>query len=144
MATQEQIDYVLDYWDKSQPANFFKKMNEGNAGIGAVLRILYESPESVTSGYISEFMQVGTARTAVLLKKMSDKGLITKSGDIKDARRTIVSLTDDGRDTVRNMRDDLRSKISAVIDKLGMDKITEFLEISNEMKSVFSPPDIEF
>ena len=144
MATQEQIDYVLDYWDKSQPANFFKKMNEGNAGIGAVLRILYESPESVTSGYISEFMQVGTARTAVLLKKMSDKGLITKSGDIKDARRTIVSLTDDGRDTVRNMRDDLRSKISAVIDKLGMDTITEFLEISNEMKSVFSPPDIEF
>ena len=144
MATQEQIDYVLNYWDKSQPANFFKKMNEGNAGIGAVLRILYESPESVTSGYISEFMQVGTARTAVLLKKMSDKGLITKSGDIKDARRTIVSLTDDGRDTVRNMRDDLRSKISAVIDKLGMDKITEFLEISNEMKSVFSPPDIEF
>ena len=119
-------------------------MNEGNAGIGAVLRILYESPESVTAGYISEFMQVSTARTAVLLKKMSDKGLITKSGDIKDARRTIVSLTDDGRDTVRNMRDDLRSKIYAVIDKLGMDKITEFLEISSEMKSVFSPPDIEF
>ena len=145
MATIEQIEKIHSEMEKAQPVDFFKNINKTQAGIGAVLRILYDSKETVTAGDISEALDISTARVAVLLKKMTAKGLITKEQASDDARVTVVQLTEHGRDIVKIMRDDLFSQIGAIIDTVGEERLMEFIEIAKEIKVIVkAPPEIEF
>lgn len=145
MATIEQIEKIHSEMEKAQPVDFFKSINKTQAGIGAVLRMLYDSKETVTAGDISEALDISTARVAVLLKKMTAKGLITKEQASDDARVTVVQLTEHGRDIVKIMRDDLFSQIGAIIDTVGEERLMEFIEIAKEIKVIVkAPPEIEF
>lgn len=144
MAKQEQVELVMEHMRKIQPYKFYKALSEGNAGIGAVLRYLNEAHKDVTAGDISEFLHVSTARVAVILKKMVSQELITKETDKSDARITIVRLSQKGEEKVKQINDDIYSQIDIVIDKIGMDKMMKFIEISSEIRKVMTPPNIEF
>lgn len=140
MATDQQIEYVLRHLQTDHPSALFQRMRDTGAGLAAVLRILEEAPGEVTSGQISEAMQVSTARVAVLLKKMAARGLIAKYADPRDARVTMVRLSPAGKDLVRQMKQDLYTQVGSVIDRLGMEKIQVFLSISQEIQAALSPP----
>lgn len=136
MATKEQINYVFTNLMQSQPTEFLRLLNGAKAGIGHVLKILNETDCPVTAGEISDKMNVSTARVAVLLRKMVKKNFIVKETDKFDARITIVKLTDYGRQTANAMREEMQEHISVIIDTMGMDKINEFISLSNEIKTV--------
>ncbi len=140
MASEKQVEMVLDHLQAVHPAKFFKTINEGNAGVGAVLRYLHNSPKNVTAGNISEYMQVSTARVAVLLKKMNAQGLIVKESDATDARLTIVHISEKGEEKYQQVRSEIYGQVSEVIDKIGMEKMMEFITIANEFKTTVSPP----
>lgn len=143
MATKEQIDTLIKELKKVKPTNFVTKIDETSAGIGAVLRYLYESKETVTAGKISSFMNVSTARVAVLLKKMEAKGLIVKETGVEDARTTVVKLSDSGRQTVEKMQADLCREIGNVIDQVGMERMLEFIAITKEIHEVVKGPSVK-
>ena len=143
MATKEQIDTLVKEFEKLKPAQFIKKMDETTAGIGAVLRFLYESNDTVTAGKISKFMNVSTARVAVLLKKMEAKGLIIKETGVADARTTVVRISDLGCQTVEKINADMRKEIGVVIDKVGMERMIEFITIAKEMHEVVKGPSLD-
>lgn len=136
MATKEQINYVFTNMIQSQPVEFLRLINGAKAGIGYVLKILNETDRPVTAGEISDKMNVSTARVAVLLRKMVNKNFITKETDKFDARITIVRLTDFGRQTANAMQSEMQQHLSIVIDSMGMDKINQFLALSNEIKEI--------
>lgn len=144
MATQEEVEYVLEHLQEAHPDTFFKALNEGNVGIRAVLRILYEASDNITAGDISDYMHVSTARVAVLLKKMSEKGLIVKDADANDARITIVHLSQTGVQKVQQMKEEMYLQTGIIIDKLGMEKMMEFISILDEIKAAVSPPKLNF
>lgn len=144
MATTEQIESILEKMENSHPKNFFKKVNDTQAGIGAVLRLLSESGEEVTAGKISEELDVSTARVAVLIKKMASKGLVIKEQSLRDGRVTVVKLTEYGKDTVCKIREDLYQQIGQVIDNVGEERLLEFIAISNEIREVMKGPNIKF
>lgn len=144
MADKEQVELIMDHLQKAQTYKFYKALSEGNAGIGAVLRYLQEAPNDVTAGDISEFMHVSTARVAVLLKKMVSQGLITKEADRTDARITIVRLSEKGAERVRQIHDDIYQKINTLLDRIGIEKMMDFIRISDEICSVMTPPDVKF
>ena len=139
MATVAQIEMVLKRVEQARPAHFFKCMDEVQVGIGAVLRLLYKSEETVTAGKISDVLEVSTARVAVLIKKMVSKGLITKEQGVKDARVTIVRLTDFGTQVFEEIWDDIYQKIGIIIDTVGEDRLMEFISIAEEIQSTVSP-----
>lgn len=134
MATPEQIKMTLDALQATHPKELFRAMDMNQVGIGAVLRLVYEAEDTVTAGKIADFMCVSTARVAVLLKKMAAQGLIVKETDAKDARITVVRLSEQGTERVEAMRSRLYAHIGAVIDKVGMDRIQEFVSISQEIR----------
>ena len=105
MATPEQIASILSQLVALHPADCFKPIDAANAGLGAVLRLLYLADQPVTAGTISEKLHVSTARVAVLLKKLVAKGLVTKGRDPVDARVTVVALTPLGAQTVQDLAD---------------------------------------
>ena len=70
MATQEQIETLLEQLEKAPPSAHFQRIDKNAAGIQAILKYLSETDEQVTAGDISDHLNVSTARVAVLLKKM--------------------------------------------------------------------------
>lgn len=148
MATREQVEFVHTNLIKSHPVEFFKLMDDTNAGIRSVLKILHESQSAVTAGAISEAMGVSTARVAVLLKKMAAKGLILKETDKSDARVTIVRLSEYGEQTAARMKETMIAHLSFIIDTVGMEKIEQFIALSREIRAVMQntplPPPPKF
>lgn len=144
MATREEIEKIALLLDESHPSKFVKKHNETNAGIGAVLRFLFESGRPMTAGSISQFMNVSTARVAVLLKKMETRGFICRQAGTEDARTVVVSLTATGLEKATKLRENMYRDIGILIDTIGMDRLIEYTNISREIRSVMKgpPPDI--
>lgn len=141
MATPEQIEKVMFTLSSSHPKDLFRAMDATQVGIGAVLRLLSESEETVTAGKIADFMNVSTARVAALLKKMEVKELILRESSADDARVTVVRLSSKGEDTAARIRENMLANISAVIDTVGMERILEFAEISKEIhEAMHCPP----
>ena len=141
MATSEQISATLDALQSTHPKELFHAMDMQQAGIGAVLRQVYESQDPVTAGNIADFMGVSTARVAVLLKKMVQQELIAKEAARYDARVTVVHLTEKGRARVEKMQAHLYANIGKVIDKIGMERMAEFITISQEICNAMEKPD---
>lgn len=144
MATREEIEKIALLMEESHPSKFVKRHNETNAGIGAVLRFLAYSGQPMTAGSISQFMNVSTARVAVLLKKMETKGFIVRQAGTADARTVVVSLTPSGAEAAQRLRESLYRDIGILIDIIGMDRLIEYTNISKEIRSVMKgpPPDI--
>ena len=145
MATKEQIDYIISELPKAHPANVFKVFNDANTGIGFAVKLLYSAEENrLSAGAISEAMGVSTARVAVLLKKMESKGLISRESDRADARVTVVCLSEAGKNLAEQMQENMLKHISYVIDRVGMEKLKQFMDLSVEVKAAmaegFSPP----
>ncbi len=142
MATRKDIEFVWERLKGLNNVRFFKVIGDGNAGFGAVLKLLYEAEAPLTAGNISEFMHVSSARVAVLLKKMSEQGLITRSGDKNDARVVMITLSPKGIEKAQEIEAKIFGEISAVVDRVGMDRICEFISISEEIRSVLSERDV--
>lgn len=70
----------------------------------------------------------------MLLKKTEKKGLIVKGSDRSDARITVVRLSDEGKKTATEMRENMLRNISRVVDKVGLEKIRQFIALSVEVK----------
>ena len=78
MATEQEIEYVYSRFITKEPTEFLERINDTNAGIGAVLKILDAATTEVSAGDLAQKMKVSTARIAVLLNKMSAKNLIER------------------------------------------------------------------
>ena len=134
MPSQEQIQMVFEHIRDSHSGDFFERISETTKGIAAVLGYLYETSETVTAGQISKVMNVSTARVAVLLKKMENKGLIIKETGTNDARTTVVRLSELGIKNAERLHNEIYSQISRMI---------EFIAVSKEIRSIIKAPTIE-
>lgn len=137
MATNEQITEIIRLMEESKPENFFRKMNGVEAGIGAVLRFLSISKKPMTAGSISRYMGVSTARVAALLKKMETKNLIIRESGAHDARTTMVSLSEQGQEKIERLYQDYRSDMGRLIDRVGMERLIEFISTLKEIMELF-------
>ena len=144
MATQEQIRRIFQKMRESHPKEFFHHMDETQAGIGAVLRLLYVENKPVTAGKISDTLGISTARVAVLLRKMESKGLIIKEKNPLDARVTIVRLTDMGTEMIKDAWEEIQKQMGEIIDTVGEERLLEYIEINNEIRKIVSPREIAF
>lgn len=143
MATQQEIDSLLSLLSKRRPNEFVKKANTTNRGIGAVIHYLYGKDSKVTAGDISEFLNVSTARVAVILQKMEKKGLITKTKSQQDARVTVVDLTEQGKETAQEMKEQFTQQIGLAIDTVGYERMLEFACVLNELCGILKPPNLK-
>lgn len=104
MATYEEISFLKERFAGTMPSNLTEKLNSVNLGIGSLLNILDSADgRQFTCGDISQIMNVSTARVATILKKAEARGLINRSCHEKDKRITIVTLTSEGKDAVKQM-----------------------------------------
>lgn len=136
MVTEKEIWEILEDFHSIKPVEFLQQIDITSMGISNLLCFLASSDRIVSAGEISEHMNVSTARVAVLLKKMSEKNLIEKSQDPSDARRVMVSITDEGRKLLQEKRQEILLYSGAIVERFGKDRIMEFIETCKEIKEI--------
>lgn len=82
---------------------------------------------------LSESMAVSSARIASLLNHMEDKKLISRCIDKNDSRQIIVSLTDTGWSEIRRIRENVLSRIGAMLEQLGPEDAAEYIRIEKKI-----------
>lgn len=133
MATKEQINKIINLLDESHKINPLEKLNQ--VGHLAVLKYLNQN-KKVKSKDICENMNISSARMAVLIKKLENKGLITKIIDQEDARITIINLTEKGKITSQKIKNQLSYQIENIINEFGYDNLTNLLKDMQKIKLI--------
>ena len=136
MKSNSQIVEVFDKLKECRPTHFFKHIDEINSGMGFIMVYLYESKNDVCAIELSKHMQISRARVAMLIKKLIAKGFVEKEDSLNDARKEIVKITDAGIYEIAKMRQQVFNNIAKVVDKLGIDRVLEFIELSKQIHSV--------
>ncbi|MCM1507792.1 MAG: MarR family transcriptional regulator [Ruminococcus flavefaciens] len=136
MADREYTISVMKRLHEKPSDDTLRKFNDDNAGISCMLKYLSDTDEPVSAGEISRFMRVSTARVSVLLKKMQEKNFIVRENCSEDARRLMISLSDEGRAECLKRREEMIELFSRIIDEVGRERMEEFISISHQMKKV--------
>ena len=137
MATQEEIKTILSMLEEFHSFHTVEKLDDTNRGIISILRCLSKQDQPITAGEISERTGVSTARIAVLLRKTSARNLIVTGNDPSDARKTLVSLSDYGKEQLNKKVEEHKEMISIIIDRIGFERTKEFMKLSKEIRSIF-------
>lgn len=136
MATEEEIKTFAKRYFECMKRPVMTKIDKTNLGINRVLRHLGEADRPLSEAEISRYMNISTARVAVLLRTMSDKGLIIKEDDASDARKTLISLSEGGRKHIEDTDAEFLELMTDIVNTVGMERMEQFLETLKEINAV--------
>lgn len=134
--TREQAVMLIQRFVSTRPRSLVQQMDDSTHGIGCVLRYLEETDRAVSAGEISAHMKVSTARVAVLLRNMQEKDLIVKSPDPQDARKTMVTLSTHGKESIRQKKEQFLRYFMHIAECIGEERFEEFIRISEEIHNI--------
>ena len=113
-------------------------LNDFNCGEIGVLGYLVFDKDNVTSGELSDKLDVTTARIASVLNSLESKGYIKRNIDSGDKRKILVTITDKGRVLVYKVKKELTDKIINLLKVVSYDDIKEYMRISLEIRKILS------
>lgn len=113
-------------------------LNEFNRGEVGVLSYLAFDKNEITAGELSEKLNVSTARIASILNSLESKELINRKEDALDKRKTLVVITNKGKNLAKNAKKEVIDKIIAVIKEIGYKDIKEYVRIAIKIREVLS------
>lgn len=134
MPDREETERLLELLRQSRPKKMFDHFERTDAGLMCVLKYLIKADRPVSAGEISCHMNVSTARVAVLIKKLEERELVEKTSDPSDARKTMLKISENGIKRIEEHRNNFIEFFSSVIDRIGEEKFTQFIELSEELK----------
>ncbi|MCM1368712.1 MAG: MarR family transcriptional regulator [Roseburia sp.] len=112
-----------------------KLFDDGFKGMFVILRILRYSDDDIMPSDIAKLMGVSTARVAVALKSLSEKGYIERIPASTDGRRVVLRITQAGSAALSAREETIKDLIAAFLQKLTDDEVVAFSAI---MKKLFS------
>ena len=115
---------------------FFAEIDKSSQGEFSVLGCLMHHAEGISAGEIAEVSCVSSARMAVLLSRMEEKGLIVKYKDENDRRRTMVRLTEKGNALINEKKQTLLCILEKITEKVGREKIETMIRTMEEISAV--------
>lgn len=119
---------------KNSLEQMFCGFNKGELG---VLRYLY-SNKKVTSGDLSDFFDVSTARIASILNSLENKKLIIRKCDSFDKRKILINITEKGVKLTQDMKNEVQKRIEYLIGKIGLDSFEQYLDLTIMINDVFN------
>ena len=98
-----------------------------------ILEHLARKNDTMLPGELSAMMGGSSARTAIALRNLEQKGYIERDIDKKDRRKILVSITEDGRKLAREEREEVANRMKIILDELGEDDAREYIRIVNRI-----------
>lgn len=113
-------------------------LNDFNRGEVGVLSYLAFDKDEVSSGELSEVLGVTTARVASILNSLEIKGYIKRKEDSLDKRKTLVVITEKGKELAINAKREIINKIISVVREVGYEEIMEYVKIAIKIREVLN------
>lgn len=87
-----------------------------------VLRVLADE-ESIDASGLAQAALLHAPSVTRILRELRDRGLIERQSDAKDARRSIIAITTEGRKLVRTTADVTRKMLDEYTERFGVERI---------------------
>ncbi|MDR0778286.1 MAG: MarR family transcriptional regulator [Methanomassiliicoccaceae archaeon] len=136
MYYDEYAKEILQHMASIQREQYQRLIVETTQGAVSVLQFIKNIEGEIIPGQISEKLGISTARVAVILNNLENKGLITRDIDTKDRRKIIVTLTQDGMDLVEEKQKDNIELLKGLLIQLGEDDTKELSRIMGKFAKI--------
>ena len=108
-------------------------LSQGESG---VLLYLLEVKDEVTQSELSENLSVTMPRIVALINTLQRKDLIKKGIDKNDKRKTIISITEQGKKDILKKKKEAIKFIEKIIGKLKPEEIEQYIKISKKIERI--------
>lgn len=128
--SDELIEVLRQYYYMKTPLGLENFM-QGEMKVLSYIHYTAGGGEIATGDIVSALDMTG-GRVAGILRSLEKKGFISRRTDENDRRRIMVSPTPAGSDYVENGREQLRSRLSAIINAMGGKSAENFIRSMEE------------
>lgn len=103
------------------------------SGEYSILYLMYHEPDPHSAGEFAERLDLSPGRVANVLKALEKKGLIERKKDPSDGRRTMVTLTQKGKEYICQTYTQAIEVYHNLIEEIGEHDTREFLRITKKL-----------
>ena len=108
-------------------------ISQGESG---VLLYLLNSNNNVSQSDLSEKLDVSIARIVAIINTLQKKELIEKKIDANDKRKTIISITEAGKEIITQRKKQAIQFIDNVIKELDEKEIEQYIAINKKIEEI--------
>ncbi len=129
MKKEELMSDIISVLSDLSKKNILSIFQSNLKGENFLLAHLFESGGESTPGRLAEFLNVSAARIAAILRSLENKSLIERFIDGNDKRHVIVKLTEQGKERVNSIRNEMIHHASETLENLGEEDSAELVRI---------------
>ena len=111
-----------------------KKLNNTVRGENMALALISKNKGSPYPKDIEENMGISSARVAKIIKGLEEKKLVIRKPDSKDKRKTLVILTDLGKEFENLRKEKINFTLSTMLELLGEEDGADFVRIIEKIE----------
>lgn len=136
MSIEELAEVIFHQFKPNSSSSLAEVLNEFNRGEIGTLSYLAFDKNKVSAGELSEKLNVTTARIACILNSLENKQYIERKEDEKDKRKTLVYITEKGKNLACDAKKEVIEKIIKVIEEIGYDEIKNYINVVARIKKI--------
>lgn len=106
----------------------------GFRGQFIILRCLLEASGEMFAGDLAQALHVTTGRVATAIKRLEAMGYVTKRKGEADGRRTLITITDAGRDALLAREAHIRGFLTERLRRLSEAEAAEYVRLMQKMR----------
>ena len=100
-----------------------------------LLLLLSCSSSPLTASFMAERLNITKGRITALISSLLDKKDIKITLDMKDRRKTLIQLTEKGRNRIETKIDEVNEKLEYLIRDLSIEEVNVLLNILEKVKN---------
>lgn len=100
-----------------------------------LLLLLSCSSSPLTASFMAERLNITKGRITALISSLLDKEDIEITLDMKDRRKTLINLTEKGRNRIETKIDEVNEKLEYLIRDLSIEEVNVLLNILEKVKN---------
>ena len=128
MDYDKMADELLTLAAKYRANDLNRHINDAIHGEHMIMGLVYHS-EGIAPGELAVKMNASTAYIAKLLRNMEEKGLLIRTTDPSDRRRTLITLTEKGREKSKHDISFIHNRVKDMLEYLGEEDAENFIRI---------------
>lgn len=134
MNTKEIAEILFEQLKPTTSTSLTEALNEFSRGEVGVLSYLAFDKKEATAGELSEKLNVTTARIASILNSLENKNYIKRTSDKTDKRKTLVTITKNGKQLAITTKQEIINKITKVIEEVGYNEVKEYVRLATKIR----------
>jgi DNA-binding MarR family transcriptional regulator len=91
---------------------------------------------SLTVGELAKLLGIGNPAASILVQQLVEQSVATRTVDLQDRRRTLVTLTDAGRKLMGGRREQVEAMLTQWLSRLPDDELANLLRSLNALVAI--------